>query len=72
VSVRVRTNGTKEWVLRYNRPLTAVRTAIKLANYPDLTIINAQVDRTHRLNSLANNIDPLMPTKIQLVANTGA
>ncbi len=59
LSLRVRTNGTKEWVLRYNRPFTGVRTAIKLGNYPDLTIINAQVDRTNCLNLLANNIDPL-------------
>jgi len=59
LSLRVRTNGTKEWVLRYNRPFTGVRTAIKLGNYPDLTIINAQVERTNCLNLLANNIDPL-------------
>ena len=59
LSLRVRTNGTKEWVLRYKRPFTGVRAAIKLGNYPDLTIINAQVDRTDCLNLLANNIDPL-------------
>jgi len=59
LSLRVRTNGTKEWVLRYKRPFTRVRAAIKLGNYPDLTIINAQVSRTNCLNLLAKNIDPL-------------
>ena len=59
LSLRVRTNGTKEWVLRYKRPFTGVRAAIKLGNYPDLTIINAQAERTNCLNLLANNIDPL-------------
>ena len=59
LSLRVRTNGTKEWVLRYKRPFTGVRAAIKLGNYPDLTIINAQVSRTNCLNLLAKNIDPL-------------
>jgi len=59
LSLRVRTNGTKEWVLRYKRPFTGVRAAIKLGNYPDLTIINAQVCRTNCLNLLAKNIDPL-------------
>mgnify|MGYP003706016907 FL=1 len=59
LSLRVRTNGTKEWVLRYKRPFTGVRAAIKLGNYPDLTIINAQVSHTNCLNLLAKNIDPL-------------
>jgi len=59
LSLRVRTSGTKEWVLRYKRPFTGVRTAIKLGNYPDLTIIDAQEEHTKCLNLLAKDIDPL-------------
>lgn len=63
--IRVRTNGTKEWIFRYKRPFTGVRTAIKLGNYPDLTIKDAQdgkdgyLGRTDCLNLLAKGIDPL-------------
>jgi integrase len=59
LGVRVRTNGTKEWIFRYKRPFTGVRTAIKLGDYPDLTILDAQDSRTDCLNLLAKDIDPL-------------
>ena len=59
LSLRVRTNGTKEWVLRYKRPFTGVRTAIKLGNYPDLTIVDVQKEHTDCLNLLAKDVDPL-------------
>jgi integrase len=59
LSLRVRTSGTKEWVLRYKRPFTGVRTAIKLGNYPNLSIKDAQDEHTNCLNLLAKDIDPL-------------
>lgn len=59
LGIRVRTNGTKEWIFRYKRPFTGVRTAIKLGDYPDLTITDAQDSRTDCLNLLAKDIDPL-------------
>jgi integrase len=59
LSLRVRTNGTKEWILRYKRPFTGVRTAIKLGNYPNLSIKDAQDKHTNCLNLLAKDIDPL-------------
>jgi len=59
LSLRVRTSGTKEWVLRYKRPFTGVRTAIKLGNYPDLTIVDVQKEHTDCLNLLAKDVDPL-------------
>jgi len=59
LSLRVRTNGTKEWILRYKRPFTGVRTAIKLGNYPNLSIKDAQDKHTNNLNLLAKDIDPL-------------
>jgi integrase len=59
LSLRVRTSGTKEWVLRYKRPFTGVRTAIKLGNYPNLSIKDVQDEHTNCLNLLAKGIDPL-------------
>ena len=59
LSLRVRTSGTKEWVLRYKRPFTGVRTAITLGNYPDLTIVDVQKEHTDCLNLLAKDVDPL-------------
>ena len=59
LSLRVRTSGTKEWVLRYKRPFTGVRTAIKIGNYPDLTIVDVQKEHTDCLNLLAKDVDPL-------------
>jgi len=59
LSLRVRTSGTKEWVLRYKRPFTGVRTAIKLGNYPNLSIKDVQDEHTNCLNLLAKDIDPL-------------
>lgn len=58
LGVRVRTNGTKEWIFRYQRPYTKARTAIKLGNYPSITIKEAQKERDKYLNLLAKNIDP--------------
>jgi len=59
LSLRVRTSGTKEWVLRYKRPFTGVRTAIKLGNYPNLSIKDVQDEHTNCLNLLAKDIDPI-------------
>ena len=59
LGIRVRTNGTKEWIFRYIRPFTDTRTAIKLGSYPNLSIVEAQVIRTDYLNQLTNDIDPL-------------
>ena len=59
LGIRVRTNGTKEWIFRYIRPFTDTRTAIKLGSYPNLSIAEAQVIRTDYLNQLTNYIDPL-------------
>tara|TARA_B110000114_G_scaffold179432_1_gene213837 strand:- start:70 stop:1314 length:1245 start_codon:yes stop_codon:yes gene_type:complete len=59
LSLRVRTSGTKEWILRYKRPFTGVRTAIKIGNYPDLTIVDVQKEHTDYLNLLAKDVDPL-------------
>jgi integrase len=59
LSLRVRTSGTKEWVLRYKRPFTGVRTALKLGNYPNLSIRDVQDEHINCLNLLAKDIDPL-------------
>jgi integrase len=59
LSLRIRTSGTKEWVLRYKRPFTGVRTAIKLGNYPNLSIKDVQDEHTNCLNLLAKDIDLL-------------
>jgi hypothetical protein len=40
LGIRVRTNGTKEWIFRYIRPFTDTRTAIKLGSYPSAYRIN--------------------------------
>lgn len=57
--LRVRTNGTKEWIMRYKKPYVGTRTAIQLGKYPALTLKEAQNLRDEYLALLETNTDPL-------------
>lgn len=57
--LRIRTNGTKEWIMRYKKPYLGTRTAIQLGKYPALSLKEAQNIRDKYLGLLETNIDPL-------------
>ena len=59
MGLRVMPNGKKEWIFRYTKPYTKVRTAIQLGIYPAKTMKQAQIKRDEYLALLADNKDPL-------------
>jgi len=59
MGLRVMPNGKKEWILRYTKPYTKIRTAIQLGIYPATSIKQAQDKRDKYLVLIADNKDPL-------------
>jgi len=59
MGLRVMPNGKKEWVFRYTKPYTKIRTAIQLGIYPATSIKQAQTKRDTYLELIADNQDPL-------------
>ena len=59
MGLRIMPSGKKEWILRYTKPYTKVRTAIQLGIYPAKTMKQAQIKRDEYLALLADNKDPL-------------
>ena len=59
LGLRVRPNGTKEWVFRYQKPHTKKRAKITLGSYTGgTTLKQARDTRDKYLSLLAENIDP--------------
>ena len=59
MGLRVMPNGKKEWIFRYTKPYTKIRTAIQLGIYPATSIKQAQTKRDTYLELIADNQDPL-------------
>jgi integrase len=59
MGLRIMPSGKKEWILRYTKPYTKVRTAIQLGIYPATSMKKAQSKRDTYLTMLADNKDPL-------------
>jgi len=59
MGLRIMPSGKKEWILRYTKPYTKIRTAIQLGIYPSTSLKKAQKDRDDCLALLADNKDPL-------------
>ena len=59
MGLRVMPNGKKEWIFRYTKPYTKIRTAIQLGIYPATSIKQAQTKRDKYLELIADNKDPL-------------
>ena len=58
LQLRVQTNGSKLWVLKYSHPISKKRTNISFGKYPDVSLADARSRRADAKKLLANNIDP--------------
>jgi len=58
LALRVKTNGTKQWLFNYSRPFTKKRSNISFGIYPDISLSEARIKRFQARNLLANDIDP--------------
>jgi len=58
LQLRVKTNGSKLWVLKYSHPISKKRTNISFGKYPDVSLADARKRRADARKLLANNIDP--------------
>lgn len=58
LQLRVQTNGSKLWVLKYSHPISKKRTNISFGKYPHVSLADARTRRADAKKLLANNIDP--------------
>lgn len=59
LSLRVRPNGSRNWVFKYQKPYSSVRTNMGFGNYPEVSLQKARERRSEALQLLADNIDPI-------------
>ena len=58
LQLRVKPNGSKLWLLDYQRPYTKKRTSLSLGSYPIVTLAQARSKKDDAKRLLLNNIDP--------------
>lgn len=58
LKLRVKPNGSKQWIFNYTQPHTQKRTNIGLGPYPDLSLEGARGKRKAARELLAEEIDP--------------
>ena len=58
LQLRVMPNGSKQWLLDYQRPITKKRTSLSFRSYPDVSLANARKRKLSARELLANDIDP--------------
>ncbi len=58
LQLRVMPNGSKQWLLDYQRPITKKRTSLSLGSYPDVSLADARKRKLSARELLANDIDP--------------
>jgi len=58
LQLRVKTNGTKSWLLDYFKPFTKKRTSLGLGAYPEVSLAEARKKRVAARELLAKDIDP--------------
>lgn len=58
LELRVKTSGSKLWVLKYTHPITKKRTNISFGKYPDMSLAQARKKREEAKQLLVENIDP--------------
>lgn len=56
--LRVKTNGTKQWLFNYTRPHSKKRSNLGLGCYPVVTLSEAREERRKALVLLRQNVDP--------------
>jgi integrase len=58
LQLRVKPNGSKNWLLDYYRPHTKKRTSLSLGSYPEVSLADARVKRADARELLVQDIDP--------------
>jgi integrase len=58
LQLRVKTNGTKSWLLDYFKPFTKKRTSLGFGAYPEVSLAEARKKRVTARELLAKDIDP--------------
>ncbi len=58
LQLRVKPNGSKLWLLNYQRPYTKKRTNLSLGSYPETSLADARKKRVTARELLAKKIDP--------------
>ncbi|BCK11172.1 Prophage integrase IntA [Vibrio cholerae] len=67
LQLRVKTNGTKLWILKYTHPITKKRNNISFGSFPDVSLTEARKRRSEAKTLLALNIDPKQHKDEQLL-----
>ncbi|MBE1286189.1 MAG: tyrosine-type recombinase/integrase [Alteromonadaceae bacterium] len=76
LSLRIRPNGTKDWILRYKEPFTKLTKEMSFSTYPAVSLSDAREKREEAKRLLANDIDPkvhkaeIVQAKLEEKANT--
>lgn len=58
LNLRVKANGTKQWLYRYRRPHTGLSNSISLGLYPQVSLKQARSERQALRDQLDKGIDP--------------
>jgi len=72
LSLRVRTNGTKTWLIRYRRPGTGKENFLSLGPYPDVSLTEARRAATTARNLVREGIDPSERRQAEVAAQKRA
>ncbi|MGX2953009.1 integrase domain-containing protein [Shewanella sp. JL219SE-S6] len=56
--LRIKPNGSKQWILNYYKPTNRKRANLSLGKYPDLSLANARKLALEARELIAQNIDP--------------
>ncbi len=63
--LRIKPNGSKQWIFNYYKPITGKRANLSLGRYPDLSLANARKNAMAARELLALGIDPQEERKRQ-------
>ncbi|WP_455291659.1 integrase domain-containing protein [Vibrio parahaemolyticus] len=63
--LRIKPNGSKQWLFNYYKPITGKRANFSLGKYPDLSLANARKNAMAARELLAQGIDPQEERKRQ-------
>ncbi|EIZ1045930.1 integrase [Vibrio parahaemolyticus] len=63
--LRIKPNGSKQWIFNHYKPITGKRANLSLGRYPDLSLANARKNAMAARELLAQGIDPQEERKRQ-------
>src|SRR6202035_443817 len=72
LSLRIRPNGTKTWLLRYRRPGTGKENFLSLGPYPDISLTDARKAAAVARNLIREGTDPVEHRKAESAARKRA